>query len=59
MVAVIWAVRASVTTGVPVVDFAGLVATGVVTYAAFTGVAVNVFDYEIRREFRTIYESFA
>jgi PST family polysaccharide transporter/lipopolysaccharide exporter len=51
---VIWVVQRTVTTGIVVVDFVGLVGVGIAVYALWTGGLIKLFDHEIGDEISTI-----
>lgn len=54
----IWYFGQSVTISNLFLDFVLQVAVGIAIYSLLTGIAIAVFNYDVQRDFRTIYESF-
>ena len=50
----VWAVQQSVTSGIVIVDFIGLVLLGGLVYVGFTACVVRLFNYRIDAELRSI-----
>jgi PST family polysaccharide transporter/lipopolysaccharide exporter len=55
---IVWTVQQSVTSGIVILDFLGLVLLGGLVYAGFTACVVKVLDYRIDAELRSIITHF-